>query len=255
MSEFIKKSKERIGELYPVLEANDGEVLDGRHRLNVGWGDRRRLERIKTPLDKLAVRFIANFDRRTMTFEEKKELIDRIAEELIKTGVAKPSDNSRIAEHLRDRPVVVPLICELLGVDEQTVYTYLSDRFKRTTGRIDNEPRTLEEVKRQTTRKRAVFEIRGDILKELSKASLKPTNLMYKTNLSWKPLKTHLEFLQFKGLIDYTEGGEFYLLTPKGRRVLTHYLYVEHLLMVPEVEPTVKLEVVETSLRSIYRKA
>jgi len=261
----IKSSKTKWGELYPVLEAADGEILDGVHRTEVGWTKRERLEKVETTLDKLAVRFIANFDRRTMSVSEKKELINRIAVELINDGIAKPDQNSRIPIHLRDRPAVVPLLVELLGVSEQTVNKYLSDIFKRSGETMRGKSVGLQTASPEqnsesiplplnSVRKRAAMELRAEILKDLSVGSLKATNLMYKANLSWKPLQLHLKFLSEKGLIDFSSDSQSYFLTVKGRKVLTHFFYVEHQLLVPEVEPTVMLEVVENSLRSMYRQ-
>ncbi|MBS7606672.1 MAG: archaellum operon transcriptional activator EarA family protein [Candidatus Bathyarchaeia archaeon] len=71
-------------------------------------------------------------------------------------------------------------------------------------------------------RRRSTLEIYIDILKKVSLGVSKPTNLMYKTNLSWLSLNRALNSLVSQGLIIVVErdGKRFYKITENGRRVL-----------------------------------
>ncbi|MEM2342103.1 MAG: archaellum operon transcriptional activator EarA family protein [Candidatus Bathyarchaeia archaeon] len=71
-------------------------------------------------------------------------------------------------------------------------------------------------------RRRSTLEIYIDILKKISLGVSKPTNLMYKTNLSWLSLNKALKSLVSQGLIIVVEkdGRRFYKITEDGRRIL-----------------------------------
>jgi predicted alpha-1,6-mannanase (GH76 family) len=84
----LKKSTKRIGQLYPVLKAADGEILDGCHRLDSdpAWKSM-VLENINTPEKKLIARLVANFHRRLVTAEEKTEWINGLAKIYMNNGL------------------------------------------------------------------------------------------------------------------------------------------------------------------------
>lgn len=73
--------------------------------------------------------------------------------------------------------------------------------------------------------KRSRLEIYLDVLKVVSKGTNKPTRIMYRTNLSWKPLMGILESLLDQNLITKDEEGSHttYGITEKGRNVLTYF--------------------------------
>ena len=73
--------------------------------------------------------------------------------------------------------------------------------------------------------KRSKLWIYIDILKAVSKGTQKPTRIMYRTNLSWKPLMSALDSLVEQGLIDRKENGTrtTYEITEKGRNVLRYF--------------------------------
>ena len=73
--------------------------------------------------------------------------------------------------------------------------------------------------------KRSKLEIYIDILTAISKGTQKPTRIMYRTNLSWKPLTKILESLIAQGLIIREDGGKhsLYEVTEKGRNVLRYF--------------------------------
>ncbi len=73
--------------------------------------------------------------------------------------------------------------------------------------------------------KRSRLEIYLDILKVISKGTQKPTRIMYRTNLSWKPLMKTLESLEDQGLIIRDESGNrtTYKITEKGKSILGYF--------------------------------
>jgi len=75
------------------------------------------------------------------------------------------------------------------------------------------------------TSKRSKLEIYVDVLKTIRKGTSKPTRIMYRTNLSWKPLMKVLHSLDDQDLITVIEEGnhKFYEITEKGRDVLQYF--------------------------------
>jgi len=75
------------------------------------------------------------------------------------------------------------------------------------------------------TSKRSKLEIYVDVLKTIRKGTRKPTRIMYRTNLSWKPLMKVLHSLADQDLITVIEEGnhKFYEITEKGRNVLQYF--------------------------------
>jgi len=73
--------------------------------------------------------------------------------------------------------------------------------------------------------KRSRLEIYLDVLKVIGKGTQKPTQIMYKSNLSWKPLMKILESLVDQGLISRTENGTHiaYKITEKGKNILRYF--------------------------------
>lgn len=73
--------------------------------------------------------------------------------------------------------------------------------------------------------KRSRLEIYLDVLKVVSKGTEKPTRIMYRTNLSWKPLMKILESLQAQGLVVTDRNGNhtIYEITEKGKSILGYF--------------------------------
>ena len=217
--EALKRTRERIGELYPMLEAADGELLDGKHRVEADWGSIKKLPNVRTKLDKLVVRHISHRRRRVPASETRK-IMDGIAEELIALGIAKPDPDPHMPKHLRDRPVVIPLVAELLGEKEYYVARHISDKYKR------GSPQQFG----KEAKKRSKIEMRADMLRHLvrNKEGLKQTQLMSKANLSWEPLQDHLKFLHQRELVEFKGGAPWVVVTPLGRKVLSAYVYAAY---------------------------
>lgn len=121
----LKKSEKGIGQLYPILEAADGEVIDGVHReeADKGW-KRVRLENIDTEEKKLLARLVANFHRRVVSAEEKAEWINGLAAIYQKQGL-------KVGESYQSNEILKKLI-DVTGLPERTVRGFLQSEFKQT---------------------------------------------------------------------------------------------------------------------------
>jgi len=73
--------------------------------------------------------------------------------------------------------------------------------------------------------RRSHLEVRMDILSCVKSGAEKPTQIMYKANLSWTALKDHLTALEQAGLLATAEYGNRrrYVLTDKGFAILMAY--------------------------------
>ena len=79
-------------------------------------------------------------------------------------------------------------------------------------------------------KKRERLQVIHDILRVIrdNRNSVKPTHLLYKSNLSHQMMKDYLDELQGKGFIEEKAEGasKFYALTDKGFRYLDQYTVV-----------------------------
>jgi ribosomal protein L32 len=75
----IKKSKEKIGPLYPVLKSADGQIIDGKHRklADKDWPE--CTVNIKGDAVLIA-RIVANVQRREVSPKEKTDMLKELAE-------------------------------------------------------------------------------------------------------------------------------------------------------------------------------
>jgi predicted transcriptional regulator len=83
----------------------------------------------------------------------------------------------------------------------------------------------LSEAKRKALSRRSQLEIRMDMLKVIKEGAEKPTQIMYKANLSWVALQTHLTNMIERGLLKWASEGtrKRYELTLKGSSVMYAY--------------------------------
>jgi len=74
------------------------------------------------------------------------------------------------------------------------------------------------------TVKRSRLEMCLDVLEKINQGVIKPTNIMYRCNLSWRPLQEILGSLIERGLIEEIEeyNRKYYMITKKGREVLVY---------------------------------
>jgi len=117
MKQELKSSSKRVGQLYPILVDYYGTIIDGKHRFSADreW-KRITLEHVKTEKDRLVARIISNNLRRSVSSDEKKELLGRLGEIHLSEGI----ELGKIAYG----------IAEETGMSYQWVMKYLPDRFK-----------------------------------------------------------------------------------------------------------------------------
>ncbi len=84
----LKKSKEIVGPLYPILLDANGDPIDGFTRRGAApdWPTR-RLEKVKTEKGRILVRIAANHHRRNVSVKERAEDFLKLAEILGGEGV------------------------------------------------------------------------------------------------------------------------------------------------------------------------
>lgn len=82
------------------------------------------------------------------------------------------------------------------------------------------------------SKRRSRLELYVEVLKVIGKGVNKPTNIMYKCNLSWINLKEILNFLLKQNFISVVDedGRKTYRLTERGREVLEHFSRAQMLL-------------------------
>jgi len=73
--------------------------------------------------------------------------------------------------------------------------------------------------------KRSKLEIYLDVLRVIKKGTYKPTRIMYRTNLSWKPLMKVLDSLLEQGFIVIIkkDNHKIYKITEKGKNILNYF--------------------------------
>jgi predicted transcriptional regulator len=73
--------------------------------------------------------------------------------------------------------------------------------------------------------RRSHLEIRMDILRAVRRGASKPTQIMYRANLSWNSLSSHLDLLHSKALVMWSQDGSrrHYELTTRGEQVISAY--------------------------------
>jgi predicted transcriptional regulator len=77
--------------------------------------------------------------------------------------------------------------------------------------------------------RRSKFEINMEILTEIQNGCALPTRIMYRTNISWNPLRQTLNALSTQGLIEIAyddadkRSKKLYRITEKGAQVLRYF--------------------------------
>ncbi len=113
----LKKSSERIGQLYPILLDHYGRIIDGEHRSKVASQWRSvKLDHIKTEKELLIARIACNTIRRNASSTEKTDLLNKLGEIYIREGIAV----GKIAYRLS----------ETTGMSYRWVAKYLPAKFK-----------------------------------------------------------------------------------------------------------------------------
>jgi hypothetical protein len=139
MSEYDLKKSKKIGQLYPVLVDSKGNVIDGFHRLEADpkWRTE-KLAEIDTEEKLLVARCVANWHRRQVSVEEKKEWINGLARIYKKQGLKVKADFP-FENQIKNK------IVEVTGLHHKTVENYLSNEFKQRQRRPEEtqQPRLL----------------------------------------------------------------------------------------------------------------
>lgn len=75
------------------------------------------------------------------------------------------------------------------------------------------------------SKRRSKLELYLEVLRAINKGVNKPTNIMYKCNLSWMNLREILNSLLGQNLINVVmeDGRRLYRLTERGREVLEYF--------------------------------
>jgi len=86
----------------------------------------------------------------------------------------------------------------------------------------------VSEENKKALSRRSQLEIRMDMLAAVKDGADKPTQIMYKANLSWVALQTHLTQLLERGLLKWVADGsrKRYEITIKGANVMYSYIKV-----------------------------
>jgi len=94
----LKASSERVGKLYPVLLDKYGNIIDGKHRLEVdeNW-PKVKLEHVETDKQLLMARLIGNVCRRLVSNEEKRRMLAQLGEIYLKEGIERGKIAYKIA--------------------------------------------------------------------------------------------------------------------------------------------------------------
>jgi predicted transcriptional regulator len=73
--------------------------------------------------------------------------------------------------------------------------------------------------------RRSLLQIKVDILRAVESGYGKPTQIMYRANLSWNVLQTQLKSFIESGMLDVEEYGSRrrYLITAKGSEMVDSY--------------------------------
>jgi hypothetical protein len=117
----LKASSERVGKLYPVLLDKHGNIIDGKHRLEVdeNW-PKVKLEHIETDKQLLIARLIGNVCRRFISSEEKSKMLAQLGEIYLKEG-AEPGE-------------IAYKIAEETGMSYRWAMKYMPARYKARAG-------------------------------------------------------------------------------------------------------------------------
>jgi len=124
----LKKSEDKIGQLYPVLLSKDGKVIDGLHRLKSDEGWRTEtLEHIDDEEKLLVARAISNWHRREIPRTEKEEWINGLAKIYLNQGLKV----ALVREKGGYENQIINRIAKVTGLSIGTVSQYLNKKFKQ----------------------------------------------------------------------------------------------------------------------------
>lgn len=93
---------------------------------------------------------------------------------------------------------------------------------------VSGRPNLSQDAGRRSLARRSQLEIRMDMLAAVKEGAEKPTQIMYKANLSWVALQTQLTQLLERGLLKWAAEGnrKRYEITIKGANVMYSYIKI-----------------------------
>jgi hypothetical protein len=117
----LKKSKSKIGEIYPVIKDAKGRIIDGKHRKEAdpNWREEDHPE-VDTDEKFILWQMHSNWQRREVTWQEKANWINRLAAIYQNEGYKALITGNEI----------VKKIMEVTGLSQPTVNAYLADEYK-----------------------------------------------------------------------------------------------------------------------------
>jgi len=116
--EGLRSSKKKAGMILTIIEDYYGNIIDRMYREKAdGNWPRLWLENVKTEKDKVIVRLILNICRRSVSAQEKTEMLDKLGEILMEESIREGRISKRIAEETR--------------MSYQWVMKYLSDKYNK----------------------------------------------------------------------------------------------------------------------------
>lgn len=152
----MDSSRDLVGQLYPVLRDAEGKIIDGKHRLDSdpNWFSR-VLPEVKTEEQRILVAFHANVGRRSIPVEEKRQMINALAEIYLARGL-KVKVNSVIKDkdgrnkHISENEITQKLSEDLKGlVGKSTILKLLDSKFKD--GALSEAMREAAQIRRDGT--------------------------------------------------------------------------------------------------------
>jgi len=96
-NETLKRSRETVGTIYEAIVSIDGEVIDGKHRLETDPQWPKRTVQVTSKMEKILLRMHAHH-RRKVSREETQTLILDLAQELEKKGIEKENIASELTK-------------------------------------------------------------------------------------------------------------------------------------------------------------
>ena len=114
--EELRRTREMIDELYPVLKDKKGRTVDCRHRERAGWKSKQTLSQLDTDAKSILARILVHKIRREVTKNEQKDAINALASILLKKGI-KPGK-------------IGPLIHEMTGYTLAAIDSWLDPKYK-----------------------------------------------------------------------------------------------------------------------------
>lgn len=123
----LKRSENKVGQLYPILKSKDGQIIDGFHRqtANPNWKTL-VVPEIDTEEKLLLARLIANFHRRQVERWEKEQWINGLARIYQLQGLS--AEKVVLGKTVNQ---LVQKLVETTGLSDRTITEFLSSDFKQ----------------------------------------------------------------------------------------------------------------------------